>query len=141
MVSVTTFPAAASTSVSCLSCGRERPGAVGCPALPPGPRQLRAAPRSAPPVAPSPYLHADDVLAVDLADAVVGQEAVAGGRAALGQRHDLPLLDHDADVAGAVLVHGDSALERSAGRARSAPVPPASPTRPHARPLTCPAPP
>lgn len=158
MVRVMTFPAPASTSISCLSCGgrgeREmlrhiptsHPRNVGIPAPP------RAA---APPWAPSPqsapkkprtncraaltpgscatgtgegtrlcpYLHANDVLTVDLADVVVRQEPIAGSRAVLGQRHDFPLLHHDAHMPGAVLMHGDGALERSVGTVGSAPAP------------------
>lgn len=108
---------------------------MGCPALlsiplPPGfSGHILDSPGTSCTTGAQPYLHADDVLAVHLADAVVGEEPVAGSRAVLGQRHDLPLLHHDADVAGAVLVHGHGALERPAGRSPSV-LPPALPPPP-----------
>lgn len=59
-------------------------------------------------------LQSDDVLPVDFADVVLGQQAVAGGGAVFDQRGDFPRLVDEAHVAGAVLVHGDGALERPA---------------------------
>lgn len=58
------------------------------------------------------HLEADHVLPVDLAEVVLGQQAVAGGGAVLHQRGDLPSLVDEAHVAAAVFVHGDGALER-----------------------------
>lgn len=60
----------------------------------------------------SSHLESDHVLSVDLAEVVLGQQAVAGGRAVLHQRGDLPRLVDEAHVAAAVFVHGDGALER-----------------------------
>lgn len=59
-------------------------------------------------------LQSDDVLPVDFADVVLGQQAVAGGGAIFDQRGDFARLVDEAHVAGAVLVHGDGALERPA---------------------------
>lgn len=59
----------------------------------------------------SSHLEADHVLPVDLAEVVLGQQAVAGGGAVLHQRGDLPSLVDEAHVAAAVFVHGDGALE------------------------------
>lgn len=63
---------------------------------------------------PNPDLQSDDVLPVDFADVVLGQQAVAGGGAVFDQRGDFARLVDEAHVAGAVLVHGDGALERPA---------------------------
>lgn len=59
-------------------------------------------------------LQPDDVLPVDFADVVLGQQAVAGGGAVFDQRGDFARLVDEAHVAGAILVHGDGALERPA---------------------------
>lgn len=56
-------------------------------------------------------LQSDDVLPVYFADVVLGQQAVAGGRAVFDQRGDFARLVDEANMAGAVLVHGDGALE------------------------------
>lgn len=58
------------------------------------------------------YLQPDDVLPIHLTHIVVGEKPIAGRRAPFDQRDDLPLLDDEADVACAVLVHGDGPLER-----------------------------
>lgn len=64
---------------------------------------------------PLAYLQPDDVLPVHLAHGVVGEEPVAGRRTPFDHRDDLPLLDDKADVAHAVLVHGDGPLEGPGG--------------------------
>lgn len=65
---------------------------------------------------PLAYLQPDDILPIHLTHVVVGEEPVAGRRTPFDQRDNLPLLDHEADMAHAVLVHGDSPLERPGRR-------------------------
>lgn len=60
-------------------------------------------------------LESDHVLPVDLADVVLGQQAVACGGAVLDQRGDFAVLVDEAHVARAVFVHGDGALEGPGG--------------------------
>lgn len=62
------------------------------------------------------HLQTDDVLSVDLTDVVLGEKAISGSRAILHQRSDTAKLIDETDVAGAVFVHGDGALERSVSR-------------------------
>lgn len=57
------------------------------------------------------HLEADDVLSVDFTDVMLGQQAVPGSRTVFDQRGDLSRLVDEAHMSGAVLVHGDSALE------------------------------
>jgi hypothetical protein len=61
------------------------------------------------------YLQPDDVLPIHLAHIVVGEEPVAGSRASLDHRHNLPLLDDKTNLAQAVLMHGDTPLEWPGG--------------------------
>lgn len=58
------------------------------------------------------HLEADNILAVDLTDVVVGQKAIASGRTILDQRSDVARLEDEPNVTRAVFVHGDSTLER-----------------------------
>lgn len=64
---------------------------------------------------PLAYLQPDDILPIHFTHVVVGEEPIAGRRTPFDDRGHLPLLDDEANMASAVLVHGDSPLERPAG--------------------------
>lgn len=53
----------------------------------------------------------DDVLPVDLADMVLGEEPIAGGGAVLHDEGHLSLLEYESQLAAGVLMQGDGALE------------------------------
>lgn len=58
------------------------------------------------------YLESNDILAIDLANVVISEKAIAGSRTILHQRSDTARLKDEANMARAVLMHGDCALER-----------------------------
>lgn len=57
------------------------------------------------------YLQSNDILAIDLTNVMISEKAIAGSRTILDQRSDTARLKDEANVARAVLMHGDCALE------------------------------
>lgn len=57
------------------------------------------------------YLESNDILAINLTNVMISEKAIAGSRTILHQRSDTARLKDEANVASAVFLHGDCALE------------------------------